>query len=46
MWNYVYFKAYLHNKPKTEFSGNETYIKRLLKDNEIDWFPVKKYIFL
>lgn len=44
MWNYVYYKVYLFFKPKTDLSGNETYVKRLMINNEIDWFPVKKAI--
>ncbi|CAD8074919.1 unnamed protein product [Paramecium sonneborni] len=44
MWNYVYYKVYLFFKPKNDLSGNETYVKRLMINNEIDWFPVKKAI--
>lgn len=42
MWNYVYYKVYLFFKPKSDLSGNETYVKRLMLNNEIEWFPVKK----
>lgn len=44
MWNYVYYKVYLYFKSKSDLSGNETYVKRLMMNNEIDWFPVKKAI--
>ena len=43
MWNYVFYKAYLSEKSKTEFSGNETYIKRQLANTDIDWFPIKRF---
>jgi len=41
MWNYVFYKVFLFFKPKADLSGNETFVKRLMILNDIDWFPIK-----
>ena len=41
MWNYLFFKAYLTFKDKTEFSGNESYIWELIKTLDVSWIPIK-----
>ena len=43
MWNYVYYKAYLDYKNKTEYTGNESYIKEKISLFDISWFPIKRY---
>lgn len=42
MWNYIYFKAYVLFKDKTELTGNESYILKLVRNRDISWFPFKK----
>jgi len=42
MWNYVFYKAYLRNKEKTEFNGNESYIFEKMENQDISWFPIKR----
>ena len=42
MWNYVYYRAYLEYKERTEYNGNESYIADKLSKFDISWIPVKK----
>ncbi|EGR32738.1 MIR domain protein [Ichthyophthirius multifiliis] len=42
MWNYIYFMAYLEWKNKNEYTGIESYVDQLLKDNDTYWMPFKK----
>lgn len=43
MWNYVFYKAYLLNKEKTELNGNESYIYEKISNQDISWFPIKRF---
>ena len=43
-WNYVFFIAYLKYKKKTEFSGIESYVQKLIDDESVDWIPQKKIL--
>jgi len=42
MWNYVFYKAYLNFKEKTEFNGYESYVHDKIEKNDISWFPIKR----
>ena len=42
MWNYVYYKAYLNFKEKTEYNGNESYIYNKITNADYSWFPIKR----
>lgn len=44
MWNYVYFQAYLEFKDSTEYNGNESYVSEKLKNYDISWIPIKKFV--
>ncbi len=46
MWNYLFYKYYLDWKNPTEYNGIESYIKENLNRNDIQWFPIEKYIFI
>ncbi|KRW98640.1 hypothetical protein PPERSA_00228 [Pseudocohnilembus persalinus] len=40
MWNYLYYIAYIKDKPSTNYTGIETYVAECLKNNDISWFPI------
>lgn len=42
MWNYVFYRAYLENKEKTGYDGNEKYIHQKIQNTDISWFPIKR----
>ncbi|XP_015786315.1 inositol 1,4,5-trisphosphate receptor type 1-like isoform X2 [Tetranychus urticae] len=46
MWHYLYFMILLRTKPKTEFTGPETYVYKLMEKNDWTWFPIRKAMSL
>jgi len=46
MWDYVFFRFYLEAKDPTEFTGLETYCSKLIKEQKINWLPIKKAIVI
>lgn len=42
MWNYIFYKAYLMFKEKTEYDGNESYIYDKIEKFDLSWFPINK----
>ena len=38
-WYYIYYLGYLGDKAITEYTGNEQYIGRLYRRNEVNWLP-------
>ena len=45
MWNYIFYKAYLQFKPKTELTGIEQDIYDMIQRDSLNWFPIRRYIF-
>mmetsp|Transcript_79933 Transcript_79933/g.159597 ORF Transcript_79933/g.159597 Transcript_79933/m.159597 type:complete len:192 (+) Transcript_79933:468-1043(+) len=41
LWTYVYYIAYLKTKDPTEDSGIETYVRKQLKHNYLEWIPTR-----
>ena len=39
MWNYIYYICYLKEKQNSDCTGFESYVKYLIDQNEISWFP-------
>ena len=39
MWDYLFYLAHLRHKPKTEYSGAETFLDRCIKDDNMEWVP-------
>ena len=39
IWNYFYFLAYLKIKPQLEYSGSESYVASMIKNQDNSWFP-------
>ena len=46
MWDYVYFLAYLDLKDENEYTGQESYVAEMVKENKIDWFPIGRAFML
>lgn len=46
MWNYLFFRAHIESLGKTEMSGLQTYVFEKLKINSIDFYPIKKALFI
>lgn len=44
MWNYIFYINYLKRKPKTEYTGTESYIESKISGLDLDWFPIKRYL--
>ncbi len=43
IFNYIYYIIYLDNKRKTEYTGMESYVYRMVfKQKDITWFPTEK----
>lgn len=42
MWNYIHYKAYLNEKEKTEYNGNESYVWNKIVACDLSWFPIKR----
>ncbi|XP_066920904.1 inositol 1,4,5-trisphosphate-gated calcium channel ITPR1-like isoform X2 [Clytia hemisphaerica] len=39
MWDYLYFIVLIKVKDPTEFTGPESYVAEMIKNNNLDWFP-------
>ena len=39
MWDYLFFRLYLHMKDPNDFNGIESYISDLIRDDDISWIP-------
>lgn len=39
MWHYLYFTVLLKTKDPTEFTGPESYVYSMVKEQNLDWFP-------
>lgn len=39
-WNYLYYMAYILDKPETELSGIESYVYECREEGHIHWFPL------
>eukprot|EP00824_Muranothrix_gubernata_P005809 TRINITY_DN17588_c0_g1_i1.p1 TRINITY_DN17588_c0_g1~~TRINITY_DN17588_c0_g1_i1.p1 ORF type:complete len:193 (-),score=45.55 TRINITY_DN17588_c0_g1_i1:9-587(-) len=46
MWDYLFFRMYLDEKPRTEFTGQESYVRELIDKKEIKWFPINRAMSL
>ena len=44
LWDYAFFRLYLESKESIDYSGLETYCARLIREQKINWFPIKKAI--
>jgi hypothetical protein len=43
MWNYVFFKAYLEWKSKTEHTGIESFVVSKIEENDTSWYKFKEF---
>jgi hypothetical protein len=43
MWHYLFFKAYLKSIHPNDYNGNASYISRKIANNDVTWFPIKRY---
>uniref|UniRef100_A0A3B3ZTN0 Inositol 1,4,5-trisphosphate receptor n=1 Tax=Periophthalmus magnuspinnatus TaxID=409849 RepID=A0A3B3ZTN0_9GOBI len=39
IWNYLYFIVLVREKNKTDYTGPESYVAHMIKNNNLDWFP-------
>ncbi|XP_041654917.1 inositol 1,4,5-trisphosphate receptor type 3 [Cheilinus undulatus] len=39
IWNYLYFIVLIREKNKTDYTGPESYVAQMIKNNNLDWFP-------
>ncbi|XP_061380179.1 inositol 1,4,5-trisphosphate receptor isoform X1 [Danaus plexippus] len=39
MWHYLYFMVLVRVKDPTEFTGPESYVHSMIKNNDLEWFP-------
>ncbi|XP_072569106.1 inositol 1,4,5-trisphosphate-gated calcium channel ITPR3 [Paramormyrops kingsleyae] len=39
IWNYLYFIVLVREKNKTDYTGPESYVARMIKNKNLDWFP-------
>lgn len=46
IWNYLYYLYYLKQKEKTEYSGVESFVSKMVLTDNLFWFPVGKAIIL
>jgi hypothetical protein len=44
MWNYAFYMMYVLKKTQTELTSIESYVKDMLKTNNILWFPQKNSV--
>jgi len=45
-WFYVYFLAYLHLKDSNEYTGSESYVEKLVREKQTDFFPMERALML
>jgi hypothetical protein len=46
MWNYLYFIFYLWEQDKDDDDGLEQYVRRMVDDEKISWFPINNAMSL
>lgn len=46
MWAYLTFIGYIKTKEQTELTGVEQYIFDMIKHDNLNWFPVKRFLLL
>uniref|UniRef100_A0A4W3JR24 Inositol 1,4,5-trisphosphate receptor n=1 Tax=Callorhinchus milii TaxID=7868 RepID=A0A4W3JR24_CALMI len=46
MWHYLYFIVLVKVKDATEYTGPESYVAQMIKENNLDWFPRMRAISL
>jgi len=46
VWNYIFYKMYIDQKKETELTGVETYLKDLMVQQKISYFPISKAMAL
>ncbi|CAK6982875.1 inositol 1%2C4,5-trisphosphate receptor type 3, partial [Scomber scombrus] len=39
IWNYLFFIVLVREKNKTDYTGPESYVAHMIKNNNLDWFP-------
>uniref|UniRef100_A0A8C2WE91 Inositol 1,4,5-trisphosphate receptor n=1 Tax=Cyclopterus lumpus TaxID=8103 RepID=A0A8C2WE91_CYCLU len=39
IWNYLYFIVLVREKNQTDYTGPESYVAQMIKNNNLDWFP-------
>ncbi|MEQ2214523.1 Inositol 1,4,5-trisphosphate receptor type 3, partial [Xenoophorus captivus] len=39
IWNYLYFIVLVREKNQTDYTGPESYVAHMIKNNNLDWFP-------
>jgi hypothetical protein len=39
-FNYIFYIAYIRDKPWTELTGIESYVSECLEKNDVGWFPL------
>lgn len=39
IWNYLYFIVLVREKNHTDYTGPESYVAHMIKNNNLDWFP-------
>jgi len=45
-WHYVYFLAHLHLKDSNEYTGSESYVSKLVREKQTDFFPMDRALML
>ena len=46
MWHYLYFFIYLSRKPESDYTGQETFVSKMLAEENLDFFPVNRAIVI
>ncbi|XP_038666908.1 inositol 1,4,5-trisphosphate receptor type 2-like isoform X1 [Scyliorhinus canicula] len=46
MWYYLYFIVLIKVKNPTEYTGPESYVAQMIRENNLDWFPRMRAISL
>ena len=45
-WNYLFYIYYLKKKQKTEYNGIESYVYDCYLNEDINWFPLGKALYV
>ena len=45
-WKYIYYLDYLKSKDSTDFTGIESFVTDLIKENNNSWFPTNNAVCL
>lgn len=45
LWHYLFFVAYVRDKEETELTGMESYVADQIEKEEVDWFPIERFVF-